>query len=122
MLAPIINLPNWYWIVGGSNTQVYSTAAGDYVAATDPTYQSWLSNGNTASRVDSENNLGTLLAQYNLRPTNTNLLAIYQGAAASGINAIILKILFNHENRIRTLASQPTITAQQFITAVASLL
>jgi len=38
-------LSNHYWVVAGSTTEVYSSAAGDYVPVTDPTYVAWLDNG-----------------------------------------------------------------------------
>ena len=37
------------------------------------------------------------------------------------VDILIGKILFNHENRIRTLAGQPQITMQQFIAAIKAL-
>lgn len=113
---------NWYWIVGGSSTQVYSSAAGDYAATTDSTYQAWLGQGNKPTNIDTETNLGAVLAPYHQRPINANVLAAYQLAAASAVDIVLGKVLFNHENRIRTLAGQQQVTAQQFVTAVAALL
>ena len=42
--------------------------------------------------------------------------------SVNGMELVVLRILFNHENRIRTLASQPSITVDQFKTALKNLL
>lgn len=47
----ILTAANWYWIVGGSTTQVYSSASNTYVPATDQAYLAWLSSGLTVSKV-----------------------------------------------------------------------
>jgi hypothetical protein len=46
------NPNNWYWIVAGSATQVWSSAQLAYVPITDPTYQAWLS-GSTPTNIAS---------------------------------------------------------------------
>ena len=86
-MVAIFNGADWYWIVGGSGPhkehadapftgdegRVYSTKAGGYVPATDPDYQDWLSQTaqslgipNPTTRIDTEENLSTVLAQYGL--------------------------------------------------------
>jgi len=40
--------------------------------------------------------------------------------ATDQLNIVIFKMLFNHENRIRTQEARPTITAQQFRTFINS--
>lgn len=49
-----------------------------------------------------------------VQPTPDSLSAV--------IDPVTLRVLFNHENRIRTLEARPTITAQQFLTALQTLL
>ena len=39
---------NWYWIVNGSTTQVYSSKAGDYVPVANATYVAWRAAGGVA--------------------------------------------------------------------------
>lgn len=122
-ISPVNFTPaNWYWAVANSTTQVFSSAVGDYVPTTDATHQAWLAAGNKPTKIDTESNLGGVLAQYGLRPTPANILTGYQIAKVSAIDKVIFQVLFNHENRIRTLANQPTVTAQQFINAIQSLL
>lgn len=116
------NPQNWYWIVGGNQTQVYSSAAGDYISVSDPTYRAWISLGNVPTKIDTEANLGGVLAPFDLRPVNANILQGYLAAKASAIDRAIFQVLFNHENRIRTLAGQQQVTTQQFLTAIGSLL
>lgn len=113
---------NWYWVVGGSSTQVFSSASGDYVAAADATYQAWLAKGNKPTAIDTEANLGGVLAPYRLRPVNANVLAAWHNALADGMDVVQLKILFNHENRIRVLEGKQAITVAQFKAGVAALL
>ena len=52
------NVQNWYWVVGGSTTQVYSSAAVAYVPVSNSTYEAWLSAGNLPTKIDTEDNLG----------------------------------------------------------------
>ncbi len=121
---------NWYWIVAGSTTQVYSSAAGDYVPVADATYQTWLTAGNVPNTIDTEANLGDVLAPYLLRPTAANVLDGYKTRlAADVVTQVIFKILFNHENRLRACeralslnGSPPDLTANQAKAAVKALM
>ena len=48
----IFNPTNWYWVVSGSTTQVWSSARVQYIPVTDATYQAWLLQaGNSPSQV-----------------------------------------------------------------------
>ena len=55
------NPANWYWVVGGSTTQVYSSAEATYVAVTDTTYQAWLAEGNAPTQIDTDAHLQVVL-------------------------------------------------------------
>ena len=69
---------NWYWIVAGSTTQVWSSAACAYVPSTDATYQAWLATGNGPTNINSEADLAaTLAAVYpaGWPPTNAQQVA-----------------------------------------------
>src|ERR1041384_7196455 len=59
MSSKVINYnpANWYWIVAGSTTQVYSSAAGAYVPVSNATYLSWKAAGNTPTNIASEQDL-----------------------------------------------------------------
>jgi hypothetical protein len=130
MRDPVYNPQNWYWSVVGSSTQVFSSAAGDYVPVGNATYQAWLAAGNTPTPIDTEANLGQVLAPYGVQPANANVLDGYKTALAGDIVAqVIFKVLFNHENRIRTIeralslnGSPPNLTQQQALNAVKSLM
>jgi hypothetical protein len=63
------NPANWYWIVNGSTTQVYSSASNTYVPATDATYESWLVQGSKPSRIVSEVELWGVVSTYGLFPS-----------------------------------------------------
>lgn len=119
----LFNAANWYWVVGGSTTQVFSSLAGDYVSAADATYQVWCSGGGVPTRIDTETNLGGVLAGRDVsRPINANVLAGYQVALVAGVNIAVFKVLFNHENRIRALEGKGAITVQQAIAGFAALM
>lgn len=42
---------NWYWNVGDSNAQVFSSNALGFVSLTDATYNNWLALGNVATSI-----------------------------------------------------------------------
>lgn len=45
-----------------------------------------------------------------------------EDAKANSLNDVIFRVLFNHENRIRSIAGQPSVTAAQFRAAIKALL
>ena len=53
---------DWYWIVGGSTTQVWSSNRAQYVPASDATYLSWLDAGGLTTLIDTEASLQEVLA------------------------------------------------------------
>jgi hypothetical protein len=65
------NPQNWYWIVNGSTTQVYSSASSGYVAITDTTYVAWLAAGGVPTKIDSEADLWGVLTAANVSPYNS---------------------------------------------------
>ncbi|MET4628451.1 hypothetical protein ABIB83_005484 [Bradyrhizobium sp. I1.8.5] len=72
---------DWFWIVGGDGLQVYSSKLRDYVGVSDPTYLDWLSDGTSATMIDTEHSLGGVMAVSNLlRPLPTGVLDGYTDA------------------------------------------
>lgn len=57
------NPTNWYWAVGGSTAQVYSSASNTYVALSDATFGAWRAAGGVPSQIASEADLWDVLAQ-----------------------------------------------------------
>lgn len=113
---------NWYWIVAGNQALVFSSASGNYTTATDPTFLAWASDGTVPTNIDTEANLGAVLTGGAPRPVNANVLDGYTTTLAGTVDRVIFQVLFNHENRIRTLAGQAQITVQQFRTGLKALL
>jgi hypothetical protein len=115
---------NWYWIVADSTTQVYSSLSGNYVSVDDPTYLDWIANDNVPTPIISAAELGEVLADYEV--TTPVPAAILDGMKSRQValltRGVLLKILYNHENRIRTLEGQGTLTVPQFLGALKSLL
>lgn len=129
-MASAFNPANWYWFVGGNETQAFSSASGTFVPASDSTFQSWLAAGNTISRIDTVINLAGVLADNDVRPTDPAVLDAYQDAQALDIITMVLfRILFNHENRLRAVeralalnGSPPNLTPAQARAAVKALM
>lgn len=117
------NPKNWYWVVNNSATQVFSSASGDYVPVGNVPFQLWLTKGNRASHIANEAELGDVLAQYDISPVNAGVLDEVKGKKVDRLPIdVILKVLFNHENRIRALAGQPAVNQAQFRNALKNLL
>ncbi len=45
------NVKNWYWVVDGSTTQIYSSAAATYISISDNAYTAWRAAGNTPTTI-----------------------------------------------------------------------
>lgn len=108
---------NWYWHVGGDQTKAYSSAAGNYVQADDATFVAWLSDGTLPTNIDTEANLGAVLAPYYpdvTRPIAVGVLAGYQQDQADDVfKHKIIKFLFVLNNRVRALEGQTPHTVPQ---------
>jgi hypothetical protein len=57
----IYTVSNWYWLVGDTTNQVYSSASRAFVAFTDATYQAWLAAGGVPTNIDTLANLHEVL-------------------------------------------------------------
>ena len=105
----------WYWIVNGSTTQVYSGATGDYVPVDAANYDAWLARGNVPTKIASEIELGAVLADARVRPTNANVLDSFKDRHAEVLTLeVVAKILLWLVNEVRTLKGQGTVTGAQF--------
>lgn len=77
-----------------------------------------------------DNGQGPFLAAWNLSgspPTDAEITTAMAGPRPDAdvigpINSAVLKVLFNHENRIRALEAKAAITVAQFIGAIKTLL
>lgn len=117
------NPSDWYWVVAGSTTQVYSSVVGNYVPVTDPAFVAWKTDGTSPTNIASEADLGEVLASVHARPVAANVLDIYQDTQARRLTLeVVAKVLFNLVNEIRVLKGQQQITAQQFRTYLKGLM
>jgi hypothetical protein len=57
---------NWYWIVAGDETQLWSSAAGSTVAADDATHVSWRAAGGRPTRIANAFELDQVLRQHGM--------------------------------------------------------
>lgn len=108
---------NWYWTVGGNQGRAYSSAAGDYVQSSDATFAAWRTDGTLPTNIDTEANLGAVLAPYYpdvTRPIAVGVLAGYQQDQADDVfKHKLIKFLFVLHNRVRALEGQAPHTIQQ---------
>lgn len=45
---------NWYWVVDGDTTQVYSSAERDFVSVDDSNYEAWLATGHVPTPISAD--------------------------------------------------------------------
>lgn len=56
------DVTNWYWIVGGDETKLWSSAGVRYVEPADATYTAWAAARNIPTRIASEDELAEVFA------------------------------------------------------------
>jgi hypothetical protein len=109
---------NWYWIVAGNEAQVFSSATGNYVPATDPTYLAWRADGTMPTRILNETELGEVLADVRVRPQRAAVLDAYKGQHAKRMtDEVQTKALLWCINEIRTLKGEAPLTTGAAIRA-----
>jgi hypothetical protein len=63
MIVTFYNFSDWYWIVSGDASRVWSSARMMFVPASDPDYQAWQQPGKVATRIGSTDELFSVLVQ-----------------------------------------------------------
>jgi hypothetical protein len=108
---------NWYWIVGGNEAQVFSSAVGNYVSADNATFLAWKADGTAPTRIASESELGEVLADARVRPADeaaTVVDAFKDRHARELTLQVVAKWMLWATNEIRTLKGQAPVSAAQF--------
>lgn len=114
---------DWYWIVGGDESRVFSSARGGFFPVGDATYQAWLRGGGFPTRIASKAELGEVLAPHFARPEDADVLDAYKDSQATKLTVeTVAKVTFNHENRLRALEGKQPINGSQFKTALKDLM
>jgi hypothetical protein len=120
---------NWYWIVAGSTSQVYSSARAAYVPVTDATYVAWLAAGGRATAIDSEASLQDVLAQWfpagwapTLAQQATTALGAGVALVSSGTPALNGPYAIDGESRSDMLAEMVSLLANSVFTDGATTL
>ena len=117
------DINNWYWVVANSATHVYSSAAGDYVPVANSGYQNWLSDGGIPTQIDTEENLGAVLERATVKPAPSAMQDAYKDRLADNLPLkLLVKVLLNHENRLRAVEGSGSVNPQQFKNALKNLL
>ena len=89
----------------------------------DQNYQEWLDEANYPTKIDSEIELGEVLAQYDIEPTPVAMKESFKDALSDKLPVrLLFEVFYSHENRIRTLEGLGNITKAQFKTALKNLL
>ena len=114
---------DWYWVVGGSTTQVYSSAAIAYVSVSNPTYLAWLAVGNKPTKFSgSEQDLWDYLIAHGIStPSGTGGSQQQTATEFSSLPVAQRKLDFWLVNQVRQLNGQPALTLAQFLAAVNNL-
>ncbi|MET3995051.1 hypothetical protein ABID65_006717 [Bradyrhizobium sp. S3.9.2] len=72
------DLFDWYWIVAGDASRVFSSKLHDYVLPSDPAYVDWAADGSAPIEIDTEHSLGAVMAASGLlRPIPAGVLDGY---------------------------------------------
>jgi hypothetical protein len=117
------NPKDWYWIVGGDETQVFSSLRGNYFPVADATYVAWKADGTKPSRTPDNAELAHILSVHGVQPVNATVLDLYRDRLATKMDLkVVGKVLFNIVNEIRVLKGQSTINAAQFKSYVKGLM
>lgn len=80
------NPKNHYWIVGGSTTQVFSSALGAYVLITDPNYTAFLAQGRNPTGIPSEAELWEVLSLTTPGAINKRITADRTTSSLTAVN------------------------------------
>lgn len=94
---------NWYWVIGGSSTQVYSSASMSLVSLPNSTYAAWLAAGGVPTAIDTLANLQLVFYQAGILAvvlTSTGIPALNGSyaitpTAQDDINAVVTYIMLN---------------------------
>ncbi len=57
---------NWFWVVGGDESRVWSSAASSYLPSADASFVGWVDRGGIATRIANARELSDVLAVYDL--------------------------------------------------------
>jgi hypothetical protein len=77
---------NWYWNIGQSSIQVFSSASLTFVPLTDATYLAWVAAGNRTTRIDTGINLFDVLSTQVLPSLFSNGVA-FRSTSIPSLNA-----------------------------------
>lgn len=85
----------WYWAVGGSVTQVFSSAQGAFVGVGDATYQAFLAAGNTPTQIANNSFLFDVMASAGVMSSAVAAALNAAGGLSSAQQDVALSIATN---------------------------
>lgn len=120
---------DWYWIVGGSTTQVFSSFAKSYVPVSNARYVAWVADRHRPTKIATEAELFDVLAEQapeclpdNAAAIEARRTRIINTLDKLEVGKVLAIVAFDHENRIRVLEKKATITKAQFLNALKAML
>jgi len=114
----LFDIYNWFWIVGGAQDQVWSSAAMAYVPITDNNYQAWIAAGNIPSNINSEEELREILKRRasDICTQDERVDAAFERNGDADFVRLTFESFFELINRILVLEGNQQITRIQFKT------
>jgi hypothetical protein len=86
------NGENWYWVVDGDASTVFSSAKQTYVPVTDADYVAWLKEGNVPSAVDANGMLLWRISNLEQKQTPRRLREALSGTDNGWLKALTASI------------------------------
>ena len=102
---------DWYWTFKNEPGSLFSSAVGDDVAANNPAFVAWSADGTMPTPIANRAELGEVLADARIRPTQAAILDAFKGQHAKKLtDEVQTKAILWCINEILTLKGQLTIT------------
>jgi hypothetical protein len=102
---------NWYWTFKNEPGVIFSSAKGADVAPNDPVFVAWSADGSLPTAIANRAELGEVLADARVRPTQAAVLDAYKGQHAKRMTEEVqTKALLWCINEILMLRGRPALT------------
>jgi hypothetical protein len=113
------NPANWYWTFKNEPGPIFSSATGrDIASPDDPAFVEWSADGSVPTAIANRAELGEVLADARVRPTQAAVLDAYKGQHAKRMtDEVQTKALLWAINQIRTLKGEAPLTTGAAIRA-----
>lgn len=102
---------NWYWTFKNEPGSLFSSAVGNDVGTNDPAFLTWSADGTKPTAIANRAELGEVLADARIRPTQAAILDAYKGQHVKRMtDEVQTKALLWCINEILTLKGSAALT------------